>query len=76
MTAHGLLAGGLFLTALLLNGRGACSEKGDHFSFAGGLCWAAGMIFALVEGVGLEELLAVLLALLLVSAAPWKRVGK
>ena len=51
-------------------------REGDHFSFAGGLCWAAGMIFALVEGVGLEELLAVLLALLLVSAAPWKRVGK
>ncbi len=39
-------------------------------SFLGGLLWAGGTVCALVDGAGLDGVLLVTLALLLISAAP------
>lgn len=42
-------------------------------SFLGGLLWAAGTVCALVDGVGLELILAATLALLLLSTLRGRR---
>lgn len=64
------LALGLYLSAAVLTAWG-----GYKFvpSFLGGLLWAAGTVCALVDGAGLEEVLFAVLALLLISSAPWRR---
>lgn len=42
-------------------------------SFLGGLLWAGGTVCALVDGTGLDRVLAAALILLLISAAPRRR---
>jgi len=63
----------LYLSAAVLAALGARLKRGYAFAFAGGLFWAAGSVDALVEGVPLDELLCVTLALLLASTGPGKR---
>lgn len=60
------------LAAVLLGICGASLKRGHTLSFLGGLCWAAGTVSALVEGVPLDEVLIVTLALLLVSTGFWR----
>lgn len=66
------LALALYLAAALLTAWGGARRKFVP-SFLGGLLWAAGTVCALVDGAGLEEVLCAVLALLLLSAAPWHR---
>ncbi|MDE7004323.1 MAG: hypothetical protein K2P08_07810 [Oscillospiraceae bacterium] len=62
----------LWLAAAALTAWGAARHR--HIpSFLGGLLWAGGTVCALVDGAGLDGVLAVTLALLLLSAAPWRR---
>lgn len=68
------LAPALYLGALALTGWGAAGRKSIP-SFLGGLLWAGGTVCALVDGAGLDVVLAAALALLLLSAAP-RRGGR
>lgn len=61
----------LYLGGLALTAWGAAGRKYVP-SFLGGLLWAVGTVCTLVDGVGLDGVLAAVLALLLVSAAPWR----
>ncbi len=63
----------LYLTAAVLTALGAALERGGAPAFLGGLSWAAGTVSALVEGAGLEEILCVTLALLLISTSGERR---
>lgn len=59
----------LYLAGLVLEARGA-ARRNFFPSLLGGLLWAGGTVCALVDGAGLEGVLVVTLALLLISAAP------
>lgn len=65
------LALALYLGAAALTVWGAAGRRFAP-SFLGGLLWAGGTVCALVDGAGLDGVLAVTLALLLLSAAPWR----
>lgn len=62
------LALALYLGGLALTAWGAAGRRYAP-SFLGGLLWAGGTVCALVDGAGLDGVLAVTLALLLVSSA-------
>lgn len=57
----------LYLGGLALTAWGAAGRRFVP-SFLGGLLWAGGTVCALVDGAGLDEVLAVTLALLLASS--------
>lgn len=61
----------LYLGAALLTAWGAAGRRFAP-SFLGGLLWAGGTVCALVDGAGLDGPLNAALALLLISAAPWR----
>ncbi len=63
------LALALYLAGLVLTAWGA-ARRNYVLSFLGGLLWAAGTVCALVDGAGMDGVLAATLALLLISAAP------
>lgn len=58
----------LYLGAAVLTVLGALRQR-FFPSFLGGLLWAAGTVCALVDGAGLDGILAVTLTLLLLSTA-------
>lgn len=61
----------LYLGAALLTAWGAAGRRFAP-SFLGGLLWAGGTVCALVDGAGLDGPLNAALALLLISAVPWR----
>ena len=61
----------LYLAAAALTVWGAAGRRFAP-SCLGGLLWAGGTVCALVDGAGLDGVQAVTLALLLLSAAPWR----
>lgn len=65
------LALALYLGAAPLTAWGAAGHRFAP-SFLGGLLWAGGTVCALVDGAGLDGPLNAALALLLISAAPWR----
>lgn len=66
------LALALYLGAAVLTAWGAVSCR-FVLSFLGGLLWAGGTVCALVDGIGLDAVLAVTLALLLLSTLRGRR---
>ena len=66
----------LFLAAIAAAALGRVLKKGIALSYIGGLCWAAGTVLALADGVSLRQLLAVTLLLLLISGAAAGRGGR
>lgn len=68
------LAPVLYLSAAVLTAWGA-ARRGYVLSFLGGLLWGGGTVCALVDGAGLDGVLVITLALLLISAAPRRGEG-
>lgn len=69
------LAPALYLAGSVLTAWGAAGRKFTP-SFLGGLLWAGGTVCALVDGGGLDGVLIAALAMLLLSAAPWRERTK
>ena len=65
----------LFLAAAAAAVLGRTLKKRPALSYIGGLCWAAGAVLALVDGVSLQELLAVTLLLLFIAGVPIRKGG-
>ena len=64
----------LYLSAAVLTAGGA-ARRGSGRPGLGGRLWGGGTVCALVDGAGLDGVLVITLALLLISAAPRRGEG-